>query len=178
MLCRSVDIGTGWRSCELFRAFEDGPSVGTFYGTPCIQMDVHLNGFFCVPSGLTWMKMLSRKLHNYAWTHWSVGAQHGTPAMTGARILLDNNCNGMVLIPSRAQVELMVADWRSDLPRKAEVDAVGTWKQEPLTTTPPSPSTFSNSQLYPGLRAYPAGPRTYPSPPPAWPGTPACCPPC
>ena len=52
------------------------------------------------------MKMLSRKLRNYAWTHWSVGAQYGTPAMTGARILLDNNCNGMVLIPSRAQVEL------------------------------------------------------------------------
>lgn len=139
MLCRSVDIGTGWRSCELFRAFEDGPSVGTFYGTPCIQMDVHLNGFFCVPSGLTWMKMLSRKLHNYAWTHWSVGAQHGTPAMTGARILLDNNCNGMVLIPSRAQVELMVADWRSDLPRKAEVDAVGTWKQESHPGTPGTP---------------------------------------
>jgi len=49
MLCRSVDIGTGWQSCELSHAFGDGPSVGTFYGTLCIQMDVHLNGFFCVP---------------------------------------------------------------------------------------------------------------------------------
>jgi len=47
MLCRSVDIDTGWQSCELFRAFEDGPSVGTFYGRLYIQMDVHLNEFFC-----------------------------------------------------------------------------------------------------------------------------------
>ena len=43
MLCRSVDIGMVWQNCELFHAFEDGPSVGTFCGTLHIQMDVHLN---------------------------------------------------------------------------------------------------------------------------------------
>jgi len=48
MLCRSVDIGMVWQNCELFHAFEDGPSVGTFCGTLHIQMDVHLNEFFCV----------------------------------------------------------------------------------------------------------------------------------
>ena len=71
MLCHSVDIGTAWQSCELFRAFADGPSVGTFCGRLHIQMDAHLNKrhcynsedlsqgcgylneFFCVPSGLT-----------------------------------------------------------------------------------------------------------------------------
>ena len=47
MLCRSVDIDTGWQSCELFRAFEDGPSVGTFYGRLYIQMDVHLDKRYC-----------------------------------------------------------------------------------------------------------------------------------
>ena len=52
------------------------------------------------------MKMLSRKLHNYAWTRLSEGAQYVIPARTGGRILLDNNCNGTVLILTQTQVEL------------------------------------------------------------------------
>jgi len=72
------------------------------------------------------MKMLSRTLHSCAGTRLSEGAQHAIPARTGGQILLDNNCNGMVLILTREQVELMAVDWMSDLLRKAEADAVGT----------------------------------------------------
>lgn len=72
------------------------------------------------------MKMLSRKFHNYALTHLSEDAQHAIQERTGARILLDNNCSGMVLILTQEQLELMAVDWMSDLLRKAEGDAVGT----------------------------------------------------
>jgi len=52
------------------------------------------------------MKMLSRKLHNDAWTHLCGGAQHAIPEKTGAQILLGRNCNGMVLILTQEQLEL------------------------------------------------------------------------
>lgn len=72
------------------------------------------------------MKMLSRKLHNDAWTHLCGAAQHAIPEKTGAQIPLGRNCNGMVLILTQEQLELMAVDWMSDLLRKAEADAVGT----------------------------------------------------
>jgi len=49
MLCRNADTGTVLQNCELFHAFEDGPFDGTFCGRLHIQMDVHLNEFFCGP---------------------------------------------------------------------------------------------------------------------------------
>jgi len=70
--------------------------------------------------------MPSRMIHSDVSTHLYGAAQHGIPMRTGAQILLGRNCNGMVLILTREQLELMAVDWMSDLLRKAEADAVGT----------------------------------------------------
>jgi len=72
------------------------------------------------------MKMPSRMIHSDVLTHLCGAVQHGIPKRTGAQILWGRNCNGMVLILTREQLELMAVDWMSDLLRKAEADAVGT----------------------------------------------------